>query len=182
MVELSDADIYACSTTNGVNLTNLTTLDNATAELVVTGDCAKVILSEGLQARHQLLCTNAQLHKIHYYAMFSVPLQILTTPPSTQTISEGSTLQVNCSAKGVPLPTIEWNYQREKLEADEGKIYIALSSTGDGTVISQLVIISVEATLHAGNYSCRVGSGIPDEDNVTADFVVTITGTNTAFV
>ena len=75
-----------------------------------------------------------------------------------------ATVELSCTAEGLPLPTIHWTRNNVLLVDGEGGVEVTMNTRTDD-VVSQLRIVS-SGYEDRGNYSC-IAVNLADEDAFT---------------
>ncbi len=113
----------------------------------------------------------SRLEGVHYWSLsifIAANATIFESPPDTVAdISDQVTF--NCSASGVPLPTISW--YRDGSPLDPANFNISETTIGMDSVSSVLILGSLVLS-DAGTYSCNASNEVSGTD--TRQFTFTI--------
>ncbi len=101
----------------------------------------------------------------------------VTTNPSNQTVTAGSTATFTAAANGNPTPTVQW-----QVSTDGGKTWTALSGATSNTLTLNNVLFSQNGDEYRAVFSNTVGSSFSNAATLTVQTPPAVTsGSNAAF-
>ena len=84
------------------------------------------------------------------FFVFTVPTQMVTQPRTVATI-QNQPVQIPCTARGIPRPTITW---KRKRDGQRLRGQVTTRSTRDGEYVTSTITIFRVQTKDAGVYTC----------------------------
>ena len=107
--------------------------------------------------------------------LFPIDPAEITTSPVNQTVNEGESITLSCSAFGIPSPNITWTIPSGKALPLEGTDRIQITYGMDGAAVQSTLTITESVVTDAGVYICMTDNRVPNEIEAIQEATATVT-------